>query len=132
MSEPCEWKMGAHQARFESPDIVWMKIQGPLSFEEIAWTVHVCREVGGQRPCILVTDLTEGTTMDPEGQRYASEHMESEWFVAIIYIGARLIHKAAAKSIHFVQHLLGKKVTPVYFVSTEAEARHTLSQLRRA
>ncbi len=130
MSEPCEWKMGAHHARFEPPDTLWMKNQGPLSFEEFAWTVNLCRELGGQRTFILVVDVAEVTTMDPEGRRYASERMESEWFTAIIYVGARLIHRAAAKGIHLVQHLLGKKLAPLYFVASEEEARQLIAQLR--
>ncbi|HEX8437714.1 hypothetical protein [Archangium sp.] len=107
-----------------------MTHQGPLSLEDYTWTVKLCRELGQQQAFILVTDVTELTASDPEGQRYASEHMEPEWFVAIIYVGARLIHKAGAKGIRFVQQLLGRKPTPLYFAANEAEARRIISQLR--
>jgi hypothetical protein len=56
--------------------------------------------------------------------------MDPEWFVAIIYIGARLIHRAAAQGIGLVYALLGKRTNPVYFVSSEAEARDIIAWLR--
>jgi hypothetical protein len=130
MSEQREWKLGAHRARFEAPDTLWMKFQGPISHEACTWVVSLFRELGDQRALIVVADVAENTTMDAEGRRYASEHLEPEWFVAIIYIGARLIHRAAAKGIALVYALLGKKVTPVYFVATEAEAHDTIARLR--
>lgn len=133
MSEPREWKLEAHQGRFEPPDTLWLKLQGSISRETFVWTVTLCRELGSQQALFVVADVTETNGMDPEGRRYASEHMESEWIAAVIYIGARLIHKAAAKGIGFVvQHLLGRKTTPVYFVSNEEEARDVLAQLRRS
>ena len=107
-----------------------MKYHGPISLEEFTWTVKLCGELGGQRALIAVADMAEGTTLDPEGRRYASEHIEPEWFEAVIYVGARLIHKAAAKGLQFVLFLLGKKTTPVYFVADEAEARDTIARLR--
>ncbi|WP_309896456.1 hypothetical protein [Archangium sp.] len=130
MAEEREWKQAAHQARFEAPDTVWMKLQGPVSYESLTWIVSLFRELGSQRAFIVVADMTHSTDIDPEGRRYASEHMEPEWFVAIIYIGARLIHRAAAQGIGLVYALLGKKTNPVYFVSSEAEARDIIARLR--
>ncbi|HLM47685.1 MAG TPA: hypothetical protein VK458_27720 [Myxococcaceae bacterium] len=130
MSEQREWKLGAHQARFEAPNTLWMKFQGPISYEAYVWAVNILRELGGQQALIVVADMTENTTMDTEGQRYASEHIEPEWCEAVIYMGARLIHKAGAKGFELVYRLLGKKVPPVHFASTEAQARDTIARLR--
>jgi hypothetical protein len=128
--EQREWRQGTHLAWFEAPETLWMKYQGPLTYEDYIWTVKVMRELAQQRPLIVVADVTGNTTMDAEGQRYVSEHIEPEWFVAIIYMRARLIHKAGAKGIELVYRLLGKKVTPVHFASTEAQARETIARLR--
>ncbi len=130
MEEECEWKLGAHQARFEAPNTLWMKFQGHLSYEDYIWATKLLQELGEQRSLIVVADMTGSTTMDSEGQRYASEHIEPEWCEAIIYMGARLIHKAAAMGFELVYRLLGKKVTPVHFASSDAEARATIARLR--
>jgi hypothetical protein len=132
MAEQREWRMGVQCARFEPPDILWMKFQGSLSLEEARWLVNLCQELGSQQAFFVVVDLTENIGFDPEARRYVSEHTPSEWFAGVIYIGARLIHKAAAKGISLVQRMLGKVTPPVYFVSTEEEARETIAQLRRA
>jgi hypothetical protein len=132
LSEPREWKMGAHEARFEPPDILWMKYRGPISLDEITWAMGRIREQAAQRALFVVADVTENTSLEPEARRYASERIDPEDFTVVIYIGARLIHKAAAKGIAFVQFLLGRKTTPVYFVSSEAEARDTIARLRRS
>jgi hypothetical protein len=124
--------MGEQYARFDPPDILWMKYRGIVSFEEAKWMVALCQELGSQRPLFVVADMTENSGYDTEGRRYASERMESEWFVCIIYVGARLIHKGAAKGIGLVQRLVGKKTTPLVFVSNEQEARTTLEQLKRS
>jgi hypothetical protein len=80
----------------------------------------------------MVADVTENTSLDAEGRRYASEHTDPEWFSSIIYVGARLIHRAAAKGIQLVHNLLGKRHSPVYFASTPAEARDLIARLRSA
>jgi hypothetical protein len=80
----------------------------------------------------VVADVKEMGTVEPEGLRYVSEHLAREWFSGVIYIRARLLHRALAKGIDLVQRMLGKESGPVYFVSTEEEARNTIAQLRRA
>lgn len=130
MSEEREWKLGAHHARFEAPDTLWLKVQGPITHEAASWVMSLFRELGSQGAFIVVADVAGNTTIDAEGRRYLSEHLEPEWFVAIIYIGARLIHRAAAKGIGLVYALIGKRTNPVYFVSSEAEARETIARLR--
>jgi hypothetical protein len=130
MEEEREWKQAAHRARFEEPDTLWLKFQGPISFENSTWVVNLFQELGSQRAFIVAADMAESTDIDQEGRRYASEHMDPEWFVAIIYIGARLIHRAAAQGIGLVYALIGKKANPVYFVSSEAEARDVIARIR--
>jgi hypothetical protein len=132
MQEPCEWKLGGHHVRFEPPDVLWMTFRGGISYEESVWTSKLLQELGSQRPLFIAADLSESTSLDPEGRRYVSEHTIPEWFVGIIYIKARVIHKAAATGISLVQRLLGREPTPLYFVATEEEARHTIARLKGA
>ncbi len=130
MLEHCEWRKGDQAARFEPPDMLWIKFRGTVSFEEAKWRVGRFQELGSQQELFVVADMTENSGYDVEGRRYASENIEPEWFSAIVYLGARLIHKAAAKGIALVQRLRGKPTTPVYFVASEEEARHLLARLR--
>ncbi|WP_309895176.1 hypothetical protein [Archangium sp.] len=110
--------------------MLWIKFRGTVSFEEAKWRVGRFQELGSQQELFVVADMTENSGYDVEGRRYASENIEPEWFSAIVYLGARLIHKAAAKGIALVQRLRGKPTTPVYFVASEEEARHLLARLR--
>jgi len=130
MLEHCEWSKGDQSARFEPPDILWIRLRGTVSLEEAKWMVSLFQELGSQQAFFVVADMTKNISYDLEGRRYASENMEPEWFSGIVYLGARLIHKAAAKGISLVQRLRGKPTTPVYFVSSEEEARHLLARLR--
>jgi hypothetical protein len=131
MSEPREWRKGEHRVHFEPPDVLWMKYRGFVNLEEAKWIVGFCQEIEQRQTFIVVADVSDNMSFDPEARRYVSEHFLSEHLVAVIYIGARLIHKAAAKGISLVHKvLLGREVTPVYFVANEAEARYTLAQLR--
>ncbi|HZI08598.1 MAG TPA: hypothetical protein VEZ71_31570, partial [Archangium sp.] len=81
-------------------------------------------------PFISIVDLSETLTVSEESRRYLSENLQPEWFAGVIFIRARLLHKAVATGISLVQRLAGKNVTPPHFVFTEAEARALAAQLR--
>lgn len=132
MSEHREWKSGNQAARFEPPDVLWIRFRGTISFEDAKWLVSLFQELGSQQAIFVVADMTENVSSDVEGRRYASERMEPEWFAGIIYLRARLIHKAAAKGLSLVQHLRGKPTSPVHFASTEEEARNIVVRLKSA
>jgi hypothetical protein len=134
MSEQREWKVGNTTLRFEPPDIVWVNTRGRASLEDAVRMVAIYRELGEQRPLVIVADLSEATTLDPEGGRYLSEHAQPEWIQGCIYIGARLLHRAISKGIALAAHLSGRAeasaLTKVHFVSSEAQARDLIPQLR--
>lgn len=133
MSEHREWRRGDHYVRFEPPNILWMKGGRHTSLEDAKWIVSFCQEFGSRHPFMVVTDVSECVDLDPEARRYVSENFVSERLMVVVYIGARLIHKAVAKGIALVQKvLLGRDVTPVYFVANEQEARYLLEQLRHS
>jgi hypothetical protein len=130
MQEHLEWRQGAHHARLDPPDFVWLKFKGPISREDAIWTVNLLGELGGQKALFIAADFSENTTIDPEGRRHASEHMLPEWFKGIVYVRTRIIHRAAAKGLQLVQRMLGRGTVPLYFVSTDEEARDTIARLR--
>jgi hypothetical protein len=134
MSESREWKVGGTTVRFEPPEIVWVHTRGRATLEDAIHLLDIYRELGQQRPLLIVSDLSEATTLDLEGGRYISEHVQPEWIQGTIYIGARLLHRAVAKGIALAVHLAGRAeasaLTRVHFVSSEAQARDLIAQMR--
>ena len=134
MSEPREWKVGSTTVRFEPPELVWVHTRGRASLEDAIQLVEVYRELGQQRPILIVGDLSEATTLDMEGGRYLSEHIQPEWILGTIYIGARLLHRAISKGIALAAHLAGRAeasaLTKVQFVASEAQARELVARMR--
>ena len=134
MSESREWKVGGTTVRFEPPELVWVHTRGSASLEDAVRLVDVYRELGQQQPILIVSDLSEATTLDLEGGRYLSEHVQPEWILGTIYIGARLLHRAVAKGIALAAHLSGRAessaLTRVHFVSSEAQARELITRMR--
>jgi hypothetical protein len=134
MSEQREWKVGDTTLRFEPPDLVWVHTRGQASLDDAVRMVSIYRELGEQRPILIVADLSQATTLDREGGRYLSEHAQPEWIQGCIYIGARLLHRAISKGIALAAHLSGRAeasaLTRVHFVSSEAQARDLIPQLR--
>ncbi len=134
MENQREWTLGAQKLRFEPPDTLWVTFQGRLSLEEVRLLVDCYRELGRAGPFFLVGDLREGGRVDREIQRYFSEHGDTAWVHANIFIGARLAHKAAAKGIFLAAWLTGRtetsEVSKVHFVSTPDEASALVARLR--
>jgi MFS superfamily sulfate permease-like transporter len=134
MSEQREWKVGDTTVRFEPPDLVWVHTRGQATFEDAPRLVDIYRELGQRQPLLIVADLSQATTLDPEGGRYISEHVRPEWIQGCIYIGARLLHRAISKGIALAVHLMGRAdasaLTKVHFVANEAEARALIDRMR--
>ena len=134
MSEPREWKVGGTTVCFEPPELVWVHTRGRASLEDAIQLVEIYRELGQQRPVLIVGDLSEATTLDLEGGRYLSEHVQPEWILGTIYIGARLLHRAVSKGIALAAHLAGRAeasaLTRVQFVASEAQARELVARTR--
>jgi hypothetical protein len=130
MTQPREWTIGTHHARFEPPDVLWTSIHGPTSLEDAVSLLELYREVGNQQPFFLVTDLREATSVDLKARDHVSWNLRMEWFRGGIYIGAGLLQRAVASSMTFLHSLTGKESRPQHFVSTEEEARSLIAQER--
>jgi hypothetical protein len=126
--------VGAQKLRFEPPDILWVDFQGKVSLEEITLLVDCYRKLGTSAPFFLVGDLRGVPRMDEEPQRYLSEHADPSWVLGNVFIGARLVHKAAVRGIYLAAWLTGRvetsEVSKIHFVSTPAEASELVARLR--
>lgn len=134
MEQQREWTIGASVLRFEPPDIVWAEFRGTLSVEDIARLLELYRELSKPRPFFMVADLREVDTISEEVRRYFSEHVDSKWVVGVIYVGTRLVHKAAVKGMLVAAWLLGRteksELSKIHFASTPAQAQALLTRLR--
>jgi hypothetical protein len=129
-STPREWRFGSTHIWFEPPDILWHKSRGVTPLAECMAYMEVYRELGSKEPFFSVVDMTEAGTLEEECRRYVSEAAQTEWFKGIIYIRARLLHKAIATSIGVFHRLIGRPTLDAHFVATEEEARAIIARIR--
>jgi hypothetical protein len=125
-----EWIIGTHRAWLEAPDVLWTKVRGHTSLADAVTLLEIYRELGGQRPIFVVTDLSEATSVDLTARDHVSWNLRMEWFQASIYIGANLSQRAVASSMTFLHSLSGKQSRAQHFVSTPQEARAFIHQER--
>jgi hypothetical protein len=126
-----EWQFGSSHIRFEPPDILWHKSRGATRLSECIAYMDVYREMGTQAPYFSVVDMSEAVPFDEECRLYLSETMQAEWLKGVIYIRARLLHKAIVTSIGVFHRLVGRASMDPLFVSTEEEARALIERIRR-
>ena len=130
-----EWAIGLHLFQFEPPDILWVKYRGPFSLEETLPMIEEVRALAAARPYFLVNDMTEAGPLASDAGRYFSEHLPFERLLGLVYIGGRLLHRAAAKGILLAAYLTESTTdeqVPAMgrFVSTQEEACALVVQLR--
>jgi hypothetical protein len=134
MESQREWTIGATTLRFEPPDLVWADFRGTLSVEDVARLIEIYGELSRSRPFFMVADLSAVDTISEDVRRYFSENVDTQWIHGIIYVGARLIHKAAVKGMLVASWLLGRteksELAKIHFVSTHAQAHELLAGLR--
>ncbi len=125
-----EWKSETYHLRFEPPDILFHKVWGSATLPECHKFLEVYRELARQAPFFVVVDMSEAGRVDEDARSYVSENLQTEWFAGVIYVRARLIHKAVATGITVFLRLIGKSTVDPHFVSTAAEARALIARLR--
>jgi hypothetical protein len=134
MQDRREWKIGSNSLHFEPPDILWANFRGTTPLDEAIRLVDLYREVSRSGPFFLVADMKEADSPDAESRLYLSENARPEWVLGIVYIGAKLAVKAAAKGIVLATHMTGNAeasvLTKVHFVSTRDEACELVARLR--
>ncbi|HZH75232.1 MAG TPA: hypothetical protein VEY88_04310 [Archangium sp.] len=134
MEQKREWTIGASVLRFEPPDLVWADFRGTLTVEDIARMMDVYRELNRSGPFFMVADLRALGPINEEVQRYFSENVDSKWIHAVIYVGARLVQKAAVKGLLVASWLLGRmeksELSKIHFAATHAQALELLARLR--
>lgn len=123
MSAPVreEWAFGAHRARFEAPDTLWVTFDGPTTEEDVGWVTGVFREVAARQPFFAGIDISR-STIGAEARKLLINGIRPEWFLGVAYLGANLIQRTLARAIVFAVFYERQEVV-AEFLPDEAAAR---------
>jgi hypothetical protein len=125
-----EVKYGAHHAHFEPPDILVATFSGLINMDEVKRTSELYKETyerHGQYYCIA--DIGR-SSIETAGRRYLSDNGRSEWFHAVIYVGADVVQRTFGKAIALAMLFTGKSSFETVFVENLDEARAWVAQHR--
>ncbi|MBZ4422690.1 STAS/SEC14 domain-containing protein [Myxococcus sp. RHSTA-1-4] len=132
MQKQDELKYGEHHAHFEPPDTLVATFNGLISLDDVKRTSQLYRETferHGQYYCIADIGRSQ---IDTAGRRYLSDNGRSEWFHAVIYVGADMVQRTFGKAIALAMLFTGKSSFETVFVATLDEARAWVAQHRTA
>jgi hypothetical protein len=129
MSRQGVWEYGEQRAWVEPPDVLWARFRGAVTLETSQWSCGVYRQMSEGGSFYLVADIA-GSNLSPESRRYLVQHVKSEWFRGIVYIGAGLDQKAATKSLMVGSMLSGGQPLDVVYVDTPERARAWIERHR--
>jgi hypothetical protein len=130
MSQQEELKFGAHQAHFEPPDTLVVQFNGLINLDDVKRTAELYKETyerHGQYYCIADIGRSQ---IETAGRRYLSDNGRSEWFHAVIYVGADVVQRTFGKAIALAMLYTGKTSFETIFVPTLDEARAWVTQHR--
>jgi len=128
--QPREWKCGAHRARFEEPDTLVAVFTGPIDLDEVKQTVALYEETATQHgQYYLIADIGR-SSLEASGRRYMSEKARSDWFHAILYVGADIVMQTFVKAIALALLFTGRSTFETVFVKTQEEAHAWVAQHR--
>ncbi|WP_426755902.1 STAS/SEC14 domain-containing protein [Myxococcus sp. Y35] len=128
--QPQEWKCGAHRAHFEEPDTLVAVFSGLINLDEVKQTVSLYEETARQKgQYYLIADIGR-SSLEAAGRRYMSEKARSDWYHAILYVGADIVMQTFVKAIALALLFTGKSTFETVFVKTQDEARAWIAQHR--
>lgn len=132
MSKQEELKFGTHDAHFEPPDTLVVSFNGLINMDDVKRTSQLYKETferHGQYYCIADIGRSQ---IETAGRRYLSDNGRSEWFHAVIYVGADVVQRTFGKAIALAMLYTGKTTFETIFVATFDEARAWVAQHRAA
>lgn len=129
---------GKHRHRFEGPDIYFSRLEGDVSGPDmqtqIDGLVAIYRRI--ERPAFWLCDVRNMGLLTPEARRAAASASSSEVSAALrgsavfgSSFGTRVMMGLLIRA---VRVLNPKKLRPLVFAPTEAEARAFLDECRRS
>ncbi|HEX8702636.1 MAG TPA: hypothetical protein VF815_27630 [Myxococcaceae bacterium] len=124
-----EWQVGPHRARFEEPDVLIVQLTGPTDLEHAHGLVEVYREVGTRQPMFAVLHVKD-SPVNAAARKYFTQQIRSEWYQAIIFVGAGVVERAMGKALTVALLFAGKWTAEFLYADTEAQARELIAKVR--
>jgi len=128
-------RIGRHATYFEQPDVIFMRLAGPVSEAEATEINVFHRAWGEQYPRVFyLLDLSELESIDPEGRKEASRTVRMLPLAGVAAYGAPIKARVLAKLVFTAMNLFKASSAdrfPIEFVDTEDEARAWIEERRR-
>jgi hypothetical protein len=124
---------GNHVTNFEEPDILYMKLVGDVSNEEVKGINQAHLGYGeNAKELFYLIDLSELENLAPQVRKEASQVVKMLPLRGTAIYGAPLKAKVLAKLMLTAANMFrgGKNPNPVEFCDTEAEARAWIEKRR--
>lgn len=126
-------QIGRHTTKFEEPDLLFMKLVGDVSNEEVREINQAHLTYGQNVPYLFyLIDLSELDNLAPQVRKEASEVVKVLPLRGTAIYGAPLKAKVLAKLMLTAANMFrgGKNPNPVEFYDTEEQARAWIEKRR--
>lgn len=127
-------QIGAHEVRFEEPDLMFVRNRGSISTEDVAVLIEEAHQFAATHgPLVWLVDMAETEEMSAETRKYVAQSDLFTLIQAAAIFGASFSQRMMTKLVLSVVKLLklGPAMPEVRFFATEAEARAWLGERRR-
>lgn len=121
--------MGRHRAHFEEPDLLVLKLGGPVGIEDAKVLTELYRELGTRQPFFAIIDV-RGAPADAEARSYYTREVHLDWFRGVVYVGTGVIERAIGKAMAVAFSFAGRWKTEFLYANTVEEARGLIDRLR--
>ncbi len=123
------WTFGTHQARFEPPDILWVKFVGPTRVVDAYRMVDICRPLFERGPLYWVGEVAE-SSIEADARQVLVQNIKWEVFPLGIMVGAGFVQRAMSKAMALALLFMGKTGPRLEFASTLEQARQIIERDR--
>lgn len=126
--------IGRHLTVFEEPDIIFMRLKGPVSAEEGGEINRLHREFGDTHDHVFfLIDLKDLESIHPDTRKESGEILKDLPLRGAAVYQAGFKAKVLAKLIFTAMNLFRpeEEKAPIEFFDTESEARAWIENLRR-
>jgi hypothetical protein len=127
-------QVGAHTTWFEEPDLIALRLNGPVSFEESGVIARVHTEMARDRKTVyMLVDMTEFGGGTPAGRKVTSEALTRMPVRGIAVCRAKLTSRVMAKLVFAGVKLFRNDVRfDIEFFDHEGPAREWIGERRAA
>lgn len=124
-----EWVFGKHKALLEGPDVLVVKMGGPVGGDDAKALINIYQELATSQPFFAVMEVA-GFSANADARKVFTTELRQEWFRAMIFVGASMVERAVTKAMTVALYLAGKWRMDFLYTDTTDQARMTIAQIR--